>query len=415
VKGRDAGIVEDWVDALRRTCAESYMTFHPNCYWSPVRAAGLAVFCTAVLGGVACGGDGATAGAAGPAGRGGPAMAMPVEAITLSPKPVERSSEYIATVKSRRSTTIQPQVEGFITEITARPGQRVSRGTALMHIDSGRQQATVASLQSVRAAREAEVQWARQQADRQKKLFDAGAVSQQEYEQAATAVQTSQAQLRAVEAQIREQQVELSYHRVTAPTAGIVGDIPVRVGDRVTRSTVLTTIDENAGLELYINVPVAQATGLKPGLPVRIVDDAGQPVATSKLNFISPSVDTATQSVLVKAPLASNTSFRTDQFVRTRLVWSDEAGLTVPLVAVTRINGQHFVYVAEKGDGGMTVARQRAVQLGPVVGNDYLVSSGLQAGEQLIVSGVQKIGDGMPVDAAPPGAGQAPPAKPQGG
>jgi RND family efflux transporter MFP subunit len=382
------------------------MTFHSNFCWSPVRATGVAVlFCAAVLGGVACGGDGGAAGAAGPPGRGGPAMAMPVEAVTLSPKPVERSSEYIATVKSRRSTTIQPQVEGFITAITARPGQRVSRGTPLMHIDSGRQQATVASLESVRAAREAEVQWARQQADRQKKLFDAGAVSQQEYEQAATAVRTSEAQLRAVEAQIREQQVELGYHRVTAPTAGIVGDIPVRVGDRVTRSTVLTTIDENAGLELYINVPVAQATGLKPGLLVRIVDDAGQPVATSELNFISPSVDTETQSVLVKAPLASNTPFRTDQFVRTHLVWNNEPGLTVPVVAVTRINGQHFVYVAEKGDGGMTVARQRAVQLGPVVGNDYLVLSGLKAGEQLIVSGVQKIGDGMPVNAAPPGAG----------
>ena len=338
-------------------------------------------------------------------------MAMPVEAVALAPKPVERSSEYIATVKSRRSTTIQPQVEGFITEITSRPGQRVSRGTALMHIDSGRQQAAVASLESLRAAREAEVQWARQQADRLKKLFDAGAVSQQEYEQAATAVQTSQAQLRAVEAQIREQQVELGYHRVTAPTAGIVGDIPVRVGDRVTRSTVLTTIDENAGLELYINVPVAQATGLKPGLLVRIVDDAGQPIATSQVNFISPSVDTATQSVLVKAPLVSNTPFRIDQFVRTHVVWTNEPGLTVPLVAVTRINGQHFVFVAEKGEGGMTIAKQRAVQLGPVVGNDYVVLSGLTSGEQLIVSGVQKIGDGMPVNATSPGASavQAPP------
>ena len=234
-------------------------------------------------------------------------MAMPVEAVALTPRPLERSSEYMATVKSRRSTTIQPQVEGFITAISARPGQRVSRGTALMEIDSGRQQATVASLESVRAAREAEVQWARQQADRSKKLFDAGALSQQEFEQAATAVQTSQAQLSAVEAQIREQQVELGYHRVTAPTAGIVGDIPVRVGDRVTRSTELTTIDENAGLELYVNVPVAQATALKPGLPIRIVDDAGKPIATSELNFVSPSVDTGTQSVLVKAPLASDT------------------------------------------------------------------------------------------------------------
>jgi multidrug efflux pump subunit AcrA (membrane-fusion protein) len=75
--------------------------------------------------------------------------------------------------------------------------------------------------------------------------------------------------------------------------------------------------------------------------------------------------------------------------------------LTVPVVAVTRINGQHFVYVAEKGEGGTTIARQRAVQLGTVVGNDYVVSGGLTPGEQLIVSGVQKVGDGAPIQVAP--------------
>ncbi len=355
----------------------------------------------------ACGGEGAAG--AGPGGPGGgPPMAMGVEAVTLTARPVERTSEYIATVKSRRSTTIQPQVEGFITRIAARPGQRVGRGALLMEIDSGRQQAAVASLESLRAARQADVQWARQQADRFKKLFDAGAVSQQEYEQTTIAVQTSEAQLKAVEAQIREQRVELAYHRVTAPTAGIVGDIPVRVGDRVTQSTPLTTIDENAGLELYINVPVAQAPGLKPGMPVRIVDDRAQPIATTAINFISPSVDTETQSVLVKAPVQSNSPFRTDQLVRVHLVWSTDKGLTVPLVAVQRINGQYFAYVVENGEGGMTVARQRPVQLGSVVGNDYLVVSGLKEGERLIVAGVQKIGDGMPVQATAPGAGAAP-------
>ncbi|MBA3270566.1 MAG: efflux RND transporter periplasmic adaptor subunit [Acidobacteria bacterium] len=348
------------------------------------------------------GGAGAAAG--GPGGAAGPRVAMGVEAVALTLEPVERSSEYIATVKSRRSSTIQPQVEGFITGISARPGQRVGRGTALMTIDAGRQEAAVASLESMRAARDADVQYARQQADRMKKLYDAGAVSQQEYEQSATAVQTTQAQMRAADAQIREQRVELGYHRVTAPTAGVVGDIPVRVGDRVTRQTVLTTVDENAGLELYVSVPVAQATALRSGLTVRIVDDAGQTITTSTINFVSPSVDTPTQSVLVKAPLPPDAPFRSDQFVRISLVWDNQPGLTVPLVAVTRINGQHFVYVVERGDSGTSVARQRAVRLGPVVGNNYTVVSGLAAGEQLIVSGVQKIGDGVPVSVTAPGA-----------
>jgi membrane fusion protein, multidrug efflux system len=318
-------------------------------------------------------------------------------------------------VKSRRSTNIQPQVEGFITRITARPGQRVSRGTVLMEIDSNRQEAAVAMLESVRAARSADLQWARQQADRQKKLYDAGAVSEQEYQQAAVAVQTAEAQQKAIEAQIREQRVELGYYRVTAPMDGVVGDIPVRVGDRVTRSSELTSIDENAGLELYINVPVAQAPGLKPGMPVRIVDDAAKPIATTAVNFIAPSVDPGTQAVLVKAPIDNSLRLRTDQFVRTQLVWSTEQGLTVPLIAVTRINGQFFAFVVDKGEGGMTVARQRPVQLGTVVGNDYIVLGGLKEGEQLIVGGIQKIADGVPVTPRPPGAQAPPPGEPSAG
>lgn len=345
----------------------------------------------------ACGGG--EPGGAPPAGGrgGGPPMAMAVEATTLVARPVERITEYVAPVKSRRSTMLQPQVEGYITQIAARPGQRVARGAVLMEIDSRGQEANVASLESMRAARLADVDLARQQVARQKRLLDAGAVSQQEYEQTATAVQTTEAQLKAVDAQIREQEVELAYHRVTAPTAGVVGDIPVRVGDRVTRSTMLTTIDENAGLELYISVPVAQAPGLKPGMPVRIIDDQGKPISTTAVNFISPSVDMATQSVLVKAPLTAGAQFRTDQFVRVHVVWSTDPGLTVPLVAVQRINGQFFVFVVEKGENGVTVAHQRPVQVGTVIGNDYVVLGGLKAGEQLITAGIQKIADGMPV------------------
>jgi len=72
----------------------------------------------------------------------------------------------------------------------------------------------------------------------------------------------------------------------------------VRVGDRVTKSTPLTTIDSNAGLEVYINVPVQQAPRLRPGLTVRLLDDAGTMIAEEKVNFVSPSVDTQTQTVM---------------------------------------------------------------------------------------------------------------------
>jgi RND family efflux transporter MFP subunit len=210
--------------------------------------------------------------------------------------------------------------------------------------------------------------------------------------------------------------VALAYHRVSAPTAGVVGDIPVRVGDSVTRSTVLTSIDENAGLEVYINVPVQEAPNLKVGLPVHLLDDRGELLSTEKLSFVSSSVDAATQSVLAKAVLDEAGRFRTEQFVRSRIVWTEAPALTVPIVALNRINGQFFAYVAESGEGGTSVARQRAVEPGAVVGNDYVVKSGLKAGEKLIVSGVQKIGDGAPVMILPAGApqGQTPSAPPAG-
>lgn len=350
---------------------------------------------------VACG-RGGQGGAVGPGGPGGGPPAMPVSAVTLAAQPIEETTEFIASLKSRRSTTIQPQVEGFLTRIAVRSGQRVASGAVLFEIDSGRQQAAVAQLESVRAVRSADFEYARQQAQRAKALFDAGALSQQELEQSTTAVRTGEAQLRAVEEQIREQQVELAYYKVTAPTAGIVGDIPVRVGDRVTKTTVLTNVDENDVLEIYVNVPVERAPDLGPGLPVRIVDDRGTVLATNPLTFVSPTVDDATQTVLAKAELLEGRGrFRADQFVRARILWRTVEGLTVPVTAVSRISGQFFVFVAD-GQGQQVVARQRAVQLGEVMGNDYVVRSGLAAGDRLIVSGIQKIGDGAPVMIGPP-------------
>ena len=104
-------------------------------------------------------------------------------------------------------------------------------------------------------------------------------MSQQEFDQADATVKSGEAQLAALDQQIREQKVELGYHRVLAPAAGVVGDIPVRVGDRVTKSSVLTTLDDNQGLEVYVQVPVQQAPDLRVGLPVRLVDDRGAVLA----------------------------------------------------------------------------------------------------------------------------------------
>ena len=123
---------------------------------------------------VSCGGGGAAGGAAG-AGGGGGMPAMAVDIATLEAKPLEQTTEFVGTVKSRRSTEIQPQVEGFITRITAKPGQRVAAGALLMEIDSRVQQGQLAGLETIRAQRELDVTYARQEAERASKLLTAGA------------------------------------------------------------------------------------------------------------------------------------------------------------------------------------------------------------------------------------------------
>ena len=356
---------------------------------------------------ISCGGgEAASSGGGGAAGAGMPPT--PVEIVTLEEKPIEQATEFVGTVKSRRSTEIQPQVEGFITRIAARPGQRVAAGTLLMEIDSRVPQGQLASLESVRAQREIDVTYARQEAERASKLLKAGAASQMDADRAANALKAAEAQLETVQEQIRTARTDLGYYRVTSPTAGVVGDIPVRLGDRVTKATTLTTVDANAGLEVYLNVPVQQAFKLRLGLPVRIVDDTGKTIAEEKINFISPSVDEQTQTVLVKTPVSVPGTLRTDQYVRSYVIWTTEPGLRLPVTAVTRINGQWFAFVAEPGEGGKgLVARQRSVDLGPVVGNNYTVIGGLKPGEKLIAAGVQKVRDGAPVQAAAPGMGPA--------
>jgi RND family efflux transporter MFP subunit len=306
-------------------------------------------------------------------------------------------TEFVATIQSLASTTIHPQVEGIVTRIFVKSGDRVRVGQPLVQIDPDKQQASVASLEASRVAREADVAFAKQQLARLQKLFEAGAVSRQELEQAETAHQTAQAQLAAIQSQIRESRVELRYYRVTAPAAGIVGDIPIRAGDRVTSSTMITTIDQARGLEAYISVPLEQAGELKPGLPVELLDAEGKVVATNPITFVAPRADDATQSVLVKAELRDRPpSLRVLQYMRARIVWSTEPRLTVPVVAVNRMAGQYFVFVAESGEQG-TVARQKPITVGEIVGEEYVVRSGLNPGERVIVSNLQKIGDGAPV------------------
>jgi RND family efflux transporter MFP subunit len=335
--------------------------------------------------------------------RGGaaPAPAAPppatVPMITLEERPVEQASEFIAQLRSQRSATIQPEIDGVVTRIFVKPGDKVREGSPLLQINAEKQQANVRSTEASRAGIEADVTYWREQVKRLESLVGAGAISRQEFDQAQNSLRTAEARMAAIDAQVREGRVELDYYRVNSPQAGIVGDITLRVGDRVTPTTVITTIDDNSELAADIQVPLNRTPDLRLGLPVQMLDAEGKPAATNPITFVAPRVDDRTQTVLVKSILRdAPPAMRAQQFARARIVWNSTPGLTVPITAVVRINGLYFCFVAEQTDKGL-VARQRPIQVGELVGNDYVVLSGVKAGDRIITSGIQKLGNGAPV------------------
>lgn len=327
--------------------------------------------------------------------EGSPSIAVKVEIARSIP--LNDTTEYVATLKSRDSAAIMPQVEGQITDIAVHSGDRVAVGTSLMQIDPLKQQATVNSQEHNRAAQEASLKWAQAQYERANGLYAAGVISKQDLDQARTALDNAQAQLSSLDAQVQEQQVQLHYYRVTAPRSGIVGDIPVHVGDRVTTTTMLTTVDQPGSLEAYVYVPVERSAQLRMNMPVQIVDGSGNVLADSHISFVSPQVDNSTQTVLIKARIANNEDkLRNQQFIRARVIWGMHQGPVVPVLAVSRIGGQYFVFVAEEQNGKL-VAHQKPLQVGDMMGNDYVVLGGIKPGDKVIVSGTQFLVDGAPV------------------
>lgn len=338
-----------------------------------------------------------------------PMQAFPVQVQTVTLSKVNDYTEYVGTIQSRGASVVQPLVEGYLEKIFVHSGQHVRAGEPLMLIDPAKQQATVTNSQATTQSKKAQLDLARVQLARVKQLFADGVVAKQELDNAQGAYDSAAADLNALQANVKEQSTQLRYYTIKAGTAGTVGDIPVRVGDHVIVSTLLTTLDTGGGLEDYISIPTERAQEVKLGTPVQIVADDGTTVDT-KVTFVSPRVDSASQLVLVKAAIpASDKRVRNLQVVHTRIIWKQIQAPLVPVLDVSRQSSQIFAFVVGNKDG-KDFAEQRALKTSGMQGNDYIVQDGLKPGDQLIVSGVQLLANGMPVKPLPPAAGAPQPA-----
>ncbi|MGG6294072.1 efflux RND transporter periplasmic adaptor subunit [Leptolyngbya sp. AN02str] len=385
-----------------------------------------------------------------PAGMMGGPPAFPVEVQQLEASTVQEASEFVGALEASDRVALRPEVSGRIVEIFVAPGQQVTAGTPIAQLSADRTQAelsgAVADVEASRAAvttataqlRAAEAERDRNAADvtlretelrRIRILVDEGAFAQQNLDEAVNARATAQAALRAAEEQVGAARAALAEtqarferaradqavaaegvrdQRVLAPIAGVVGNVPAKVGDFVTPSDAITSIIQNSTLDLNISVPIERAPELRVGMPVELLDAQGNAAVRGRISFISPEVTTQNQAVLARVTFANDGSLKDGQLVRTRVIWESSPGLLIPTAAVTRIAGQTFVYVAETGeepgpDGEpMLVARQRPVTLGSIQGNGYQVISGVQPGEEVIVSGILNLQDGVPISRGQP-------------
>jgi len=324
-------------------------------------------------------------------------QAFPVKVITAHAQMVPLSTDYLATLRSRNSALLQPQVEGDITRIFVHSGEQVQAGAPVLEIDPQKQQAAVNNQEAAYKSSQATLAQASIDLSRKKQLYAAGVIAKADLDASQSAYDAAKANTEALEAATHEQRVQLRYYTVNAPTAGVIGDIPVKVGDHVTSQTQLTTLDRGGQLEAYVYIPSERAGSVRMGMPVDLLDDSGQVTARTKVSFISPRVDPDSQTLLVKTQVPNADSrFRNAQQVHVRVVWKEAPAPLIPVTAVSRLSGKMFAFVAE-GQGQQAVARQRTIDVGDLMGNDYVVLDGIKPGDKVIVSNVQMLVDGMPV------------------
>ena len=365
-----------------------------------------------------------------------------VKISTVQSGIIEESSDFIASLKSQRSVTLQPRIQGQVIQIFVKSGDPVAQGAAVLQVDPTSQagisgsnavpqgflvqlenaRATLKSLEAQRPSYVANVQLYQQNYEKFVALAEEGAVSRQTRNQFGNRLANAKANLEAIDSRIQAQranilqaertlqqanvnipqQGNIQSDKITAPFSGTVGNIAVKVGDLVNTSTQLVNIAQNRPLEVNISVPLQQGPQLRKGMPVEVMNTQGQKLGRSRVFFIAPTANNETQGILIKALFDNpNGQLRADQLVRARVFWNQRPGVLIPTTAMTRVGGDTFVYVVETETSpqgvSQQVARQKRVKLGETKGNNYQVIEGLQPEDKVIISGLLNLRDGVAI------------------
>ncbi|HET7671201.1 MAG TPA: efflux RND transporter periplasmic adaptor subunit [Burkholderiales bacterium] len=346
----------------------------------------------------------------GPPGMG--AMPAPeVTVVTVEPKSIPLTFEYVGQTAGSREVEVRARVTGILLKRNFEEGMPVKQGQSLFTIDPAQYEAAAARAEADVGAAEARLEQARRNAARLKPLYAEKAVSQKDYDDAVSGEQIGAADLKAARARLAEARLNLGYTKVEAPVSGVTGRALRSEGSLVSGPDVLlTTVVQVNPIWANFGIPDneqqrltkdAQAGTLR--LPrhfeveLRLADGTVHPHA-GKLDFSDVRISAATGTRETRAEVPNpQGALRPGQFVRVVLKGASiPNAVTVPQRAVLEGPQGKFVYVVD--DKG--TAQPRPVQAGQWRGDQWVITSGLKGGERVIVDGVMKLGPGAPVKIA---------------
>jgi len=346
--------------------------------------------------------------------------ALEVVVAPVEKRDVEVFMEWIGTTTGYVNAQIYPKVQGYVLQQAYVDGSLVKEGDLLFQIDPRQFQAALDQAQGQLGRARAALGKAEIDVRRYTPLAAQGAVSQQELDNAIQARAAGRAEVESAKAAVEQARLDLQWTQVRSPITGVAAIATTQVGDLVSPTTPLTEVSQLDPIK--VNVPISEADYMRfasrrqeseaegdatphRSLELILAGDVRYP-ERGTVSVAGLAVDATTGTIEVQGIFPNPKNLlRPGQYARVRAVTDSLPGaLVIPQRAVRDLQGMSQVAVVSADDK----VGFRNVQLGPATGSDYVVEKGLEAGERVVVEGLQKIRDGMVVK---PVAAQASPAE----
>ena len=337
----------------------------------------------------------------------------PPPEVTVAPviqKDVPVYLELVGQTMGYQDVEVRARVEGFLETMSFQEGSFVRKGTVLYRIDRKPLEASVAAARADQATAQARLEKARNDVTRYTPLAAKQAVSQQELDNARAAQDAATSEVEAAKAAVEKATLDLGYTNITAQIDGLIGTTLVKPGNLVGRgeNTLLTTISQINPVLFRVGVTEADYLRIvrrtsskgsgRTGIELTLADGTVHP-HTGTISTVDRAVDPATGTLGVQFVFPNpNQVLRPGQFGRARILIDTRRGaLLIPQRAVQETQNLYSVAVVG-GDGKVSF---RNVTVGPRVDTLWVIEKGLQAGEQVVVEGLQRVQDGMQVTTQP--------------